>query len=205
VVLTEYGSTRVRVSEWAPAGDARVVADSLAGFVLGSGPPPVLSLARAGDGAFVVGEGAERYRLLYFGAAGHLRSEVDRAVARVRKSDAEIEEERTRRRRGGGSEPRPAGERQASAPGGGAEIDPLRVHFRGQALRFDEAGRLWVRTERGQGGTIFDLYDSGGASLGSVTVPGSIDAFALGDGHLAVEVPDELGVPTVQIWRVTSR
>lgn len=200
-VLTELGSARVRVSEWMPARDARVVADSLPGFVLGSGPPPVLSLARAPDGAFVLGEGAERYRLLFFGAEGRLRRELVRDVARVRKSRTEIEDERARRRRGGGA-PSPGGERQASAPGA-SDIDPLRVHFRGQALRFDETGRLWVRTERGQGVTVFDLFDSGGGYLGSVTVPGRVDAFALGDGHLAGEVQDDLGVSSVRIWRIT--
>lgn len=202
--LTDFGSASVRVVEWTASGTARVVADALPGISLGSGPPPVLSMARAPDHAFVIGEGAERYRLLFFGADGKLRREVVRDVERVSKSEDEIEEERARRQHGpgGGRAPYSGAERQTVA-GAAVEIDPLRVHFRGQALHFDETGRLWVRTERGR--STFDLFDPVGGYLGEVTLPGRVDAFALGDGHLAVEVLDEMDVPSVQLWRVTSR
>lgn len=204
-VLTEYGAATARVVEWRPGGRGRVVVDRIPGIDLGPGPPPVLSLASAPDGGFVIGEGHERYRLLFFGADGHLRREVERAVARAPKSEDEIEEERaTRRGTPGGRRSPPTQDERQAMPRAGAQIDPLRVHFRGRGLRFDERGRLWVRTERGSGSTVFDLFDPGGEYLGETTLPGRIDAFALGDEHLAVEVLGDLDVPSVQLWRVTS-
>jgi hypothetical protein len=205
-VLTEYGAAAARVLEWAPGVRGRVVVDRIPGIALGPGPPPVLSLASAPDGGFVIGEGRERYRLLFFGSDGRLRREVERTVARIPKSEDEIEEERATRRGtpGGRRSDLPQAEQQ-TVPRTGAEVDPLRVHFRGRALRFDEQGRLWVRTERGSGSTVFDIFDPVGEYLGETTLPGRIDAFALGDGHLAVEVLGDLDVPSVQVWRVTPR
>jgi len=205
-VLTEYGAATARVLEWAPGERARVVVDRIPGIALGLGPPPVLSMAHAPDGGFVIGEGRERYRLLFFGADGRLRREVERNVARTPKSEDEIEEERAARQgTPGGRRSAPPENEQQAMPRAGVEIDPFRVHFRGWALRFDENGLLWVRTERGSGSTVFDIFDPVGDYLGELTLPGRIDAFALGDGHLAAEVLKDLDVPSVQLWRVTSR
>lgn len=54
-----------------------------------------------------------------------------------------------------------------------SEVDPLEFHFYSDSLRFDQCGRLWVRTPRGRprAVTVFDIFEAvPGEFLGSVEV-----------------------------------
>ena len=78
-----------------------------------------------------------------------------------------------------------------------------RNHFNMDALAYDEAGRLWVRTERGGlNGTVFDIFDAAARYIGEVRVPMRIGAYAIHNGMLAGKVTDEDEVEFVQVWRV---
>lgn len=163
--------------------------------------PMYFSLARAPEGGFAIGVGVERYVLLYFTADGSLAATVQRDVERLSKTDAEIESERAASARFQG--------RIGGSPESGAslrEVDPLRRHFSLDALRFDGAGRLWVRTDRGRGEqTVFDLFGPDRAYLGEVPIPARVRAFTLGSGLLAGVVLGEYDVGTVRVWRVEGR
>ena len=84
-------------------------------------------------------------------------------------------------------------------------VPPERDHFEAYSLKFDERGRLWVRTERAAAGrTIFDVFDPTGHYLGEVEAPAQVSEFALGVGVLAAAASDSLGVQRIRTWTVSG-
>lgn len=71
-------------------------------------------------------------------------------------------------------------------------------------MRFDEEGRLWVRTFRGDNvRTVFDVFSGRLEYLGEVHAPEPFNGpWDLGFGALVGVVPGELDVPIVKVWRV---
>lgn len=201
VSLADFRAMRATVARWEGQGGWRTLHDGLDELALRPpGEPPLyFSLARAGDGGFAIGIGVETYRVLWFDARGAPVREVTRDVPRTPRSDAEMEEERARRSA--------AAARLGAAEGGRSsspEVDRYRLHFRMDALRFDEVGRLWVRTDRAPEGTVFDVFDRHGGFLGEVRVDARVDAFDVGHGHLVGVVPGAFDVASVRLWRVGS-
>jgi hypothetical protein len=79
----------------------------------------------------------------------------------------------------------------------------LKPHFAVDGLRYDGAGRLWARTMRGDDAhTVFDVFSPSGAFLGSVTVDGTVQHFALAGKWLLTSGENADGVPTVTRWSV---
>jgi hypothetical protein len=152
------------------------------------------------DGGFALGEGRESYRINVYRAEGTLLYPIARDVTRPRRTPEELDRLRQRLLAGG---------RRAAAEGGGSgppPVDPLRPHFTAlDALAYDDAGRLWVRTERGgAGATLFDLFDRSGAYLGELVVDLEVEQFALADGYLAGAVSSPEGTQRVVVWRVAG-
>jgi len=203
VALANFQDMTASVAALGSDGEWSTILERVDAVPLGSqgGAPMVFSLARAPEGGFAIGVGVERYLLLYFTADGTPAATVQRDVERLPKSAAEIESERAAAARFQG--------RVGGSPEAGAslrEVDPLRRHFSIDALRFDGAGRLWVRTDRGRGEqTVFDLFGPDRAYLGEVRIPARVRAFTLGNGLLAGAVLDEYDVGTVRVWRVEDR
>ncbi len=176
-------------------------AESTAGVVRWQGATPMdFCLALAPDGSFVVGEGSEVYRLQGFTPDGKRRFETFREIPRLPKTDDEIaaEEaavERARARMGGSPE----------GPGIMREVDPLKRHFSLDALRVDDDGRIWVRTDREDPATIFDVFDSTGGYRGEVKLPARARAFAVGRGLLVAAELKDFDVATVAMYRLEWR
>jgi len=116
-------------------------------------------------------------------------------VARVARTEEEVEAERDRIARIAGS--------------GYAEPDPFRSHFTGGALQYDDAGRAWVRTERGvKGQTTFDIFSADGGFLGAVSLPVQVKSPGSGfdlAGEFLVTVHEDAvtAAEHVTLWRVT--
>jgi hypothetical protein len=70
------------------------------------------------------------------------------------------------------------------------------------ALRFDAAGKLWVRTTRGNvsNQTVFDLFDGDLTYLGEVIIEELLINWHVGSTMLVGSVHDDLGVPFVKVW-----
>ncbi len=155
----------------------------------GNCPQEVYSFAAAPDGGFAVGFSDPDYVIREYGPDGTLRSESRRYVPRVLKSEQELEQDRL------------AAERF------GRKLDPLRRHFYGDALRYDSAGRLWVRTARaGRGESIFDVFE-GGEVMAAVTVPAGsplrgIAMFAVAGDYLVLQSPGEEGNPRLTLFEI---
>ena len=79
----------------------------------------------------------------------------------------------------------------------------LKPHAAIDGLRFDDTGRLWVRTMRGDHTrTILDVFSPSGSYLGEVVVPFPMGAFSLAGRRLAADVEADDGTRRVMIWEV---
>lgn len=197
VVASTIGDTVQRV--------LRVSPDSLKPANVSIGKPLSLTIreghvvrpglaARPGSG-LAIGNGTDDYRILVLRADGSAESAISRTIERVRKTAAELEadrrvsdmlRQRMRRHVPDASLPRPS-------------RDEFRRHF--TALAYDDAGRLWVRTQRRIDVTVFDVFDAQNEFLGEYIVPDIVGAFAVGSGVIAVAVTDDIGVPYVVLYR----
>lgn len=164
---------------------------------------PALAANPRGGGA--VGDGIVEYRIRRFDADGRVLGDIVRDIPKLRKSPAELaaEEERAERRRAQMSAMMQA--EGAAARRGAFTPRPDHNHFDINALAFDDAGRLWVRTHRGRlEATVFDLFDSGGRYVGEVRVPMRVSTYAVHGGLMAGVVVDEDDVPYLQLWKVSD-
>ena len=164
------------------------------------------ALAVANDGTVALVRDINDYRIQVIGADGTVRRTLVRELPRVRRTPEELAaQERVRQRaaarvaaeRGtpptGASPPRPR-------PAGDPDLKP---HIAIDGMQFDDEGRLWVRTMRGDHNrTVFDLFAPGGAFLGEVRIDGQAGSFALAGRWLAVAAETEEGYPVVRIYRV---
>jgi hypothetical protein len=166
----------------------------LTDFPSARAPAEVHSLAVAPDGAIAVGDGSTEYRVrVYRGARWN---DLTRDIGQTLRTPDEILELESRVLSGGGRA-------RAGAEGGQAagELPREKPWFDWLALRYDAAGRLWVRTGRGnQEKTVFDVWSPGQAYLGETVVPGKVTAFFPGEGYLATAAEDADGVPAVTVW-----
>jgi hypothetical protein len=170
-------------------------------------PSMYVALAANPQGGFAVGDGTSEYRIAIYDSTGKQVQEIRREISRPRRSPAEIAQERERRQRAAA---RTEAMRNAESRGRGArstdaDIPVLKAHFLATALRYDDAGRLWVRTERGGAdNTIFDLFDGSGEWLGEVRLPDRIGRFALGAGLLAGVTFDADEAQYVAVYRLVD-
>jgi hypothetical protein len=133
--------------------------------------------------------------------SGVASGDIHRPIERVAKSPEELDAERQRRL---GTSLR--ADAMATAEGGGPRlaprVDPLKHHFHLNSFRYDEAGRLWVLTGRGnESHSVFDLFDERGAFLGELVVPGGITRFAVAGAWLVTAAFSDEYFPVVQLWR----
>jgi len=161
-------------------------------------PATPLSMAPTPNGGFAIGD-PWRYLIRSFGAEGELEGQVEREIARPRKSAAELHEQREILR-----------QRASRAGGAAEEPHPEVSHFGRGALEYDDGGRLWVATNRGNvGTTTFDVFDPTGTYLGEVSLPGILEtgpytlrSYDVAGGHLAVVMAEGDGNHRIGVWRV---
>ena len=195
------------VERWRPADSSGTLLARLTDFPPTEGVAgTVHSLAVAPDGGFAIGDGIREYRIRRFDAAGRpAGADIVRDIPRTEKTAEEIAEQDARMAERG-AQMRATLEGRSAGAGAGLRmpaVAQLRNYFDYFALRFDEAGRLWVRTGRGaRGSTIFDLFDPSGRFLGEVELPVQVRAYDLAGELLATAIESEDGVPMIAVWRV---
>lgn len=165
------------------------------------------SVALSPAGVIAAFLNADQYAIVRADSSGTRLSDITRTIERVRRTNEEEAEFRRRLARGAAMVASEAQSRGAS----GARAAPifpeaeraLKPHVTVDALRYDPSGRLWVRTMRGdRSKTLFDVFASNGALLGTVTVPVGITAFALGGNYLVTAGENADGIPQVIRWVV---
>ena len=160
------------------------------------------AMAADGRGGIAIGDGIAEYHIRRYDENGRSLGDIVRNIPKQRKTAAELETERERMQRRG------ARMAQMLRAEGGTRAPAFtpreeRNHFNIDALAYDEAGRLWVRTERGGlNATVFDLFDAAARYLGEVRVPMRVGAYSVHNGMLAGKITDDDEVEFVQVWRV---
>jgi hypothetical protein len=207
VILTDDFRGAGTLERWLPTADAPARFASLVTPkpAAPTSASPSVAVAPNGDVAFL--QTADRYEIHRLSAKGESLSDIVRDVPRPRRTPEEIAATRQHALRAG-AQTRAALEGKTGGSGKagllpndhGLEFKP---HASADALRYDDAGRLWVRTMRGTGRTtVFDIFAPNAAYAGEVTVPLPVGAYSLAGGWLATASERADGVPIVVLWTV---
>ncbi len=166
-----------------------------------NGSPALFSPIAAGPGGLLaVGDGQSAYEIRIYAPDGHLLRTLTREVARTVKTAAEIALEEGAAARGAALARRESGGRSTPPR---PITDPNKRFFYGYALGFDETGRLWVNTGRGdETRTVFDLFDQEGVFLGEVTTARLLKQFDLRGDRMVGAGFTEDGIPVVVLLQI---
>ena len=193
------------LERWAPGADKSVPHTTIPRPVSLVGPGIIQpSIAVAPSGIIAVGTDPFTYRIGRIGPDGKSMGDVVRDIPRERRTEAEMAELATRLGRGAGMRSAEQGVSRGPARGGTSTPDfTMKPFYPLDGLRYDDAGRLWVRTTRGaELQTVFDVFAPAGTFLGSVTLPAHVGTFALAGSWLVTGGEDADGIPRVTLWRV---
>ena len=164
------------------------------------------SIAVAPNGTIAYLGSSDRYEIHRLSPTGTPLPPIVRDIPRVRRTAEEIAATQSRIGSVGGAskaaaEGKQAGSSKSVLPrDSGLEFKP---HAPVDALRYDDAGRLWVRTMRGDGKrTVFDIFAPSGAYVGELTVPARVENYSLAGEYLATAGERDDGVPVVVLWSV---
>ena len=191
------------VHRWLPGADAPVLVTSF------QTPPPGEaslsgSIAVAPNGTIAYLTSADTYAIHLLSAACQPLPDLTRDIPRPRRTPEEIATMKNRMAMVGGA----AKAAQESKSGGGSKSllsDDDRFQFKphagADALRYDDSGRLWVRTmRRTDKATVFDVFAASGTFAGEVTLPIRVDSYSLAGSYLATATEREDGTPIVVLW-----
>jgi len=204
--LTDDFKGHGTVQRWSATAEAPVSVASFATPALGGGQTISPSIAVAPNGTVAYLASADTYAIHRISLTGAPLADIVRDIPRLRRTPEEIAATERRISSVGGAAKSEAEGKQA---GGSKSLLPaenrldLKPHASADALRYDDAGRLWVRTMRGTDkATVFDLFAPSGAYEGELTVPVKVEAYALAGSYLATATEREDGVPVVVLWSV---
>jgi hypothetical protein len=193
------------LERWTPTADKSVPHTTIPRPVSPAGPGIIQpSIAVAPSGIIAIGTDPFTYRISRLGPDAKPMSDIVRDIPRERRSEAEMAELATRLGRGAGMRSAEQGVSRGAARGGGSTTDfTMKPFYPLDGLRYDDAGRLWVRTTRGaEQRTVFDIFAPTGTFLGSVTLPAHVGTFSLAGPWLVIGGEDADGVPRVTLWQV---
>lgn len=170
-----------------------------------AGTLTIPSIAVSPSGNVAVVRDPNEYRIIVLSASGQTIREVTREIPRLKRTPEEIAAMERRRQAAASRLRDERGQRGGSAPVLPIRppSDELKPHIAIDGIRFDDAGRLWARTMRGnESTTVFDLFSPDGRYLGEVNVPAFIGAFALAGRWLVADVESPDGTPRIVFWEV---
>ena len=206
VILTDDFRGSGTVERWLPSAEAPVRVASMTTPKPGAmgDVSPSVAVAPNGDIAYL--QSSDRYVIHRLSATGQPLPDIVRDIPRPRRTPEEIASARQHMLRTGAQTKAAAEGKQR---GGQKPLlpneDPLELkpHAPADALRYDDTGRLWVRTMRGTGGTtVFDVFAPNARYVGEVTLPLPVEAYSLAGSYLATAGERADGVPVVVLWTV---
>jgi len=164
------------------------------------------SVAVAPNGVVAYLSTADTYAIHRLTPAGQPLPALVRDIPRPRRTPEEIAALKGRMSMVGAAAKASQEQKQAGASKSLLSDDDrfqFKPHTGTDALRYDDAGRLWVRTMRGTTSTtVFDIFAPTGAFVGEVTMPLRVDAYSLAGSYLATATERDDGTPIVVLWSV---
>ena len=205
VILSDDFKSTGTIHRWLPSSETPTLVTSF------TTPPPgeatmsaSVAIAPNGDIAYI--PTADTYAIHRISSAGQALPNITRDIARPRRTPEELAALKGRMQMVGSA----AKSAQESKQSGGSKSllsdddrFAFKPHASTDALRFDDSGRLWVRTMRGTDKTtVFDVFAPAGAFIGEVTLPARVDAYSLAGSYLATATERADGTPIVVLWSV---
>ena len=203
VVLIDDFRGTFTLQRWGTSDSGAVIGTVPKSAAAQSGTLTIPSIAVDAGGRIAVLRDPNEYRILRMSADGQVLGEVTRDIPRVKRTAGEIaaiERRRAAAREKMGTE---RGRSGASPPLLRPPADDLKPHLAINGLRYDDSGRLWAKTMRGnESSTVFDLFAADGRYLGELTVPGAIGTFSIAGRWFVADVESEDGTPRIGIWQL---
>ena len=202
VLLDDFRGT-FTLQRWGTTDSGMVVGTVPRSAAAQTGKLTIPSIAVDPSGRLAVLRDPDEYRILRMSADGQVVGELVRDIARVKRTPAELaamERRQTASRERMNTE---RGRSGASPPVFRPPADDLKPHVAINGLRYDDSGRLWAKTMRGnESSTVFDLFAADGRYLGEVRIPAAIGTFSIAGRWFVADVESEDGTPRIGIWQL---
>lgn len=204
ILLDDFRGT-FTLQRWSATDSAKVIGTVPKSAAAQAGTLTIPSIAVSPRGQIAVLRDPNEYRIILMAPAGEAIMEIVRDIPRLKRTPAEIAAIERRRQQAAERVRSERGQRGGSsaAPPIRPPSDDLEPHVYIDGLRFDDTGRLWVKTMRGTGkSTVFDLFAPDGKYLGEISVPAFIGTFSLAGRWMAADVESADGTPRAALFEI---
>lgn len=204
VLLDDFRGT-FTLQRWSATDSAKIIGTVPKSAAAQAGTLTIPSIAVSPAGQIAVLRDPNEYRILLLAPTGETETEIARDIPRVKRTAAEIAAIERRRQQAADRVRSERGQRGGSGPAVPIRppSDELKPHVWIDGLRFDDAGRLWAKTMRGnENSTVFDIFARDGRYLGEVAVPAAIGTFTLAGRWFAADVEADDGTPRVVLFEI---
>jgi hypothetical protein len=205
VVLMDDFRGTFTLQRWSSTDSGRTIGNVPRSATAQAGTLTIPSIAVSPAGLIAVLRDPNDYRIVLLSPAGETVTEIVRDIPRIKRTPAEVAAVERRRQAAADRVRSERGQRGGSGPAVPIRppSDELKAHVSIDGLRFDDAGRLWARTMRGnESSTVFDLFASDGKYLGEVTVPAVIGTFSIAGRWFVADSESGDGTPRVVFWEL---
>ena len=206
VVLVDDFRGTFTLQRWSATDSAKVIGVVPRSAAADAGRLTIPSIAVATSGQIAVLRDPNEYRIILLSATGETITEMVRDIPRIKRTPAEIEAMERRAEAAASRVRSELGQRGGGSSGRSpirASSSDLKPHVSIDGLRFDDAGRLWAKTMRGnENSTVFDLFASDGKYLGEVPVPAVIGTFSVAGRWFAADVESADGTPRIVLFEI---
>jgi hypothetical protein len=205
VVLMDDFRGTFTLQRWSASDSGQTIGTVPRSAAAQAGTLTIPSIAVSPAGRIAVLRDPNDYRILLLSPAGEAVAEIVRDIPRVKRTPAEIAAVERRRQAAADRVRSERGQRGGSGPAVPIRppSDELKPHVSIDGLRFDDAGRLWARTMRGnESSTVFDLFASDGKYLGEVLVSAVIGTFSIAGRWFVADTESDDGTPRAVFWEI---
>jgi hypothetical protein len=204
ILLDDFRGT-FTLQRWSYTDSAKAIGTVPKSTAAQAGTLTIPSIAVSPAGQIAVLRDPDEYRILLLAPSGETVTEIARDIPRVKRTPDEITAIERRRK---AAADRVRGER-AQRGGSGPAVpirppsDELKPHITIDGLRFDDSGRLWAKTMRGnERTTVFDLFAGDGKYLGEVTLPAAVGAYSIAGRWFVADTESDDGTPRITLFEI---
>ena len=205
VLLDDFRGT-FTLQRWSASDSATMIGVVPRSAAADAGHLTIPSIAVATSGRIAVLRDPNEYRIILLSPTGETITEIARDIPRIKRTPAEIAALERRAEAAAGRVRSELGQRGGSSSAGSpirSSSYDLKPHVSIDGLRFDDTGRLWAKTMRGnESSTVFDLFAADGKFLGEVSVPAAIGTYSVAGRWFAADVESADGTPRIVLFEI---